>query len=59
MRWRPKPPPRLNNYENNRFKTVYITKNNRLDKTICEKRQIDHNELNKVLQERYPILFSS
>ena len=28
MRWRPKPPPRLNNYENNRFKTAYITKNN-------------------------------
>ena len=37
----------------------YSVKNNRLDKTICEKRQIDHSELNKVLQERYPIVFSS
>ena len=39
--------------------SVFITKNNRLDKTICEKRQIDHSDLNKVLQERYPIVFSS
>ena len=36
--------------------SVFITKNNSIDKTICEEPYFDKQELNAVLKEKYPIL---